>query len=174
MKTQWKVDPMHSEVGFKVRHMMITNVTGSFGSFDASAETEGEDFSNAKLQFEANIDSISTGVADRDAHLKSDDFFNAEQYPKLSFTSSTIEMDGDELVIEGDITIRDVTKRIKLNGEFGGIVVDPYNQTKAGITINGKIKRSEFGLKWSALTEAGSVVVADEIKLQSEIQFVKQ
>ncbi len=174
MNTQWKVDPMHSEVGFKVRHMMITNVTGSFATFDAHAETEGDDFSNAKFQFEAQIDSIQTGVADRDAHLKSDDFFNAEQYPKLTFSSTNVAVNGEEIEIEGDITIRDVTKRVKLSGEFGGIVVDPYNQTKSGFTLNGKIKRSDFGLKWNALTEAGSVVVSDEIKLQSEIQFVKQ
>lgn len=174
MNTQWKVDPMHSEVGFKVRHMMITNVNGSFGTFNAEAQTEGEDFSNAQFSFEADIESINTGVADRDAHLKSDDFFNAEQYPKLTFKSTNVEKDGDEMTIEGDMTIRDVTKKIKLSGEFGGVVVDPYGQTKAGLTVTGRIKRSEFGLKWNAVTEAGSVVVSDDIKLLNEIQLVKQ
>lgn len=174
MNTQWNVDPMHSEVGFKVRHMMITNVNGSFGTFNAKAQTEGDDFSTAQFEFEADINSINTGVADRDTHLKSDDFFNAEQFPKLTFKSTSVQKDGDDLIIEGDMTIRDITKRIKLNGEFGGVAVDPYGQTKAGLTINGKIKRSEFGLTWSAVTEAGNVVVGDDIKLLNEIQLVKQ
>lgn len=175
MATKWNVDNMHSEVGFKVKHMMITNVSGSFGKFNASAETEGDDFTTAKFGFSAEIDSINTGVADRDAHLKSDDFFNAEQYPEMTFKSTGItKIDDENYVINGDLTIRDVTKPVQLNAEFGGIAVDPYGQTKAGFTINGKIKRSEYNLKWSAITEAGSIVVSDEIKLHSELQFVKQ
>lgn len=175
METKWKVDPTHSEVGFKVKHMMITNVNGSFGSFDAEAETEGDDFTKGQFSFSADIDSINTGVADRDAHLKSDDFFNAADYPKLNFKSTSVKDNGDgELTISGELSIRDVTKSIELNAEFGGIVVDPYGQTKAGLTINGKIKRSEYGLKWSAITEAGSIVVSDDIKLITELQFVKQ
>ena len=175
METNWKVDPTHSEVGFKVKHMMITNVNGSFGTFDAEALTEGEDFSSAKFSFSADINSINTGVTDRDTHLKSDDFFNAEKYPKLNFKSTSVKDKGDgELLITGELSIRDVTKQVELEAEFGGIVVDPYGQTKAGLTINGKIKRSEFGLKWNAITEAGSIVVSDDIKLITELQFVKQ
>lgn len=175
METKWKVDPTHSEVGFKVKHMMITNVNGSFGSFDAEAVTQGDDFSKAQFSFSADIDSVNTGVADRDAHLKSDDFFNAAEYPKLNFKSTSVKDNGDgELTIAGELSIRDVTKLIELSAEFGGIVVDPYGQTKAGLTINGKIKRSEYGLKWSAITEAGSIVVSDDIKLITELQFVKQ
>lgn len=175
MKTNWKVDPTHSEVGFKVKHMMITNVNGSFGSFDAQAVTEENDFSKAEYSFSANIDSINTGVADRDAHLKSDDFFNAEAFPQLNFKSTSVTEKGNgELRITGELSIRDVTKQVDLDAEFGGIVVDPYGQTKAGLTITGKIKRSEFGLKWSAITEAGSIVVSDDIKLETELQFIKQ
>jgi len=175
METKWKVDPTHSEVGFKVKHMMITNVNGSFGSFDANASTNGDDFSSAQFSFSADIDSINTGVADRDTHLKSDDFFNASEYPKLNFKSTSVESKGNgELAITGELSIRDVTKQIVLDAEFGGIVVDPYGQTKAGLTINGKVKRSEYGLKWSAITEAGSIVVSDEIKMIAELQFVKQ
>lgn len=175
METNWKVDPTHSEVGFKVKHMMITNVNGSFGNFDAEAITHGEDFSSAKFSFSADINSINTGVADRDAHLKSDDFFNAEQYPKLNFKSTSIKDNGDgELNIEGELSIRDITKPVVLKAEFGGIVVDPYGQTKAGLTVNGKIKRSEYDLKWNAITEAGSIVVSDEVRLIAELQFVKQ
>lgn len=166
---------MHSEIGFKVKHMMITNVNGTFGQFTATATTDGDDFSTAQFNFSAGIDSINTGVADRDAHLKSDDFFNAEAYPELTFKSTGVSKKDDEnYVISGELTIRDVTKHVDLDAEFGGIVVDPYGQTKAGLTITGKIKRSEFGLKWSAITEAGSIVVSDEIKLNSEVQLIKQ
>ena len=174
MSTQWKIDPMHSEINFKAKHMMITNVTGSFKSFRATAETDGEDFSNPTFEFEADIDSITTGVDDRDAHLKSDDFFNAEEYPVLKFKSTNVKKDGDDLVIEGEMTIRDVTKPVTLNAEFGGIAQDPYGQTKAGLTVEGSINRKEFGLKWSAVTEAGNVVVSDKIRLHTEMQFVKQ
>ncbi len=175
MKTNWNIDTMHSEIGFKVRHMMITNVNGSFGQFSATANTDGDDFSNGSFAFSAAIDSINTGVADRDAHLKSDDFFNAEAYPALTFNSTSVnKKDAEHYEISGDLTVRDVAQKITLLAEFGGIVVDPYGQTKAGLTISGKINRSEFGLKWSAITEAGNIVVSDEIKLHAEIQFVKQ
>ena len=175
MKTNWNIDNMHSEIGFKVKHMMITNINGSFGQFSATAETEGDDFSTASFNFSAAINSINTGVTDRDNHLKSDDFFNAEAFPELIFKSTAITKKDDEnYVISGDLTIRDVTKHIDLAAEYGGIVVDPYGQIKAGFTINGKIKRSEFGLKWNALTEAGSIVVSDEIKLAAEVQLIKE
>jgi len=175
MKTNWNIDTMHSEIGFKVRHMMITNVNGSFGQFSATASSEGDDFANASFAFSAAIDSINTGVADRDAHLKSDDFFNAEAYPALTFNSTSVLKKNDEhYEISGDLTIRDVTQKITLSAEFGGIVVDPYGQTKAGFSITGIIKRSEFGLKWSAITEAGSIVVSDDIKLAAEVQMIKQ
>jgi polyisoprenoid-binding protein YceI len=172
--TKWTIDNMHSEIGFKVKHMMISNVSGNFGQFSGSAETEGTDFSKGSFNFSADIDSISTGVADRDGHLKSDDFFNAEKYPQLTFKSTGVKLNDDSLRIVGDMTIRDVTKQIELDAELSDVVVDPYGQTKVGLSINGKVKRSEFGLKWSAITEAGSIVVSDDIKLNCEIQFVQQ
>ncbi len=175
METNWNVDKMHSEVGFKVKHMMITNVSGTFGEFDVNATTQGDDFSTANIGFSVNIDSINTGVADRDGHLKSDDFFNAEAYPQMTFKSTGITKKDDEnFAISGDLTIRDITKKVDFDAEFGGIVVDPYGQTKAGLTVSGKLKRSEFGFKWSAITEAGSIVVSDDIKLSGEIQLIKQ
>jgi polyisoprenoid-binding protein YceI len=175
MKTNWTVDNMHSEIGFKVKHMMITNVSGTFGQFEASATTDGDDFSTANFNFSAEIDSIQTGVADRDAHLKSEDFFHAAAFPTMRFSSSKIvKNDSENYTIHGDLTIRDVTREVELEAEFGGIVVDPYGQTKAGFSLTGKIKRSNFGLTWSAITEAGSIVVSDDIKLSSEIQFIKQ
>ena len=175
METNWKVDSMHSEVGFKVRHMMISNVSGSFGSFDATAQTNGDDFSAAKFDFSAAIDSINTGVADRDGHLKSADFFDAENHPALKFTSIDVKkVSDDALEIAGNLEIKGTVKPVVFKAEFAGIAVDPYGQTKAGMTLSGSIKRSEFGLTWSAVTEAGHIVVADEIKLGAELQFIKQ
>ena len=173
--TKWTIDNLHSEIGFKVKHMMITNVSGNFTQFNGSIQTEDHDFSKGKFEFSAEIDSINTGVADRDGHLKSDDFFNAEKYPQLTFKSTGVKrLSNEELVIEGEMTIRDVTKPVALSAELSEIVVDPYGQTKVGMAITGKIKRSDYGLKWNAVTEAGSIVVSDEIKLNCEVQFVKQ
>jgi len=175
METNWKVDSMHSEVGFKVRHMMISNVSGSFGAFDATAATNGDDFSTAKFSFNAQIDSINTGVADRDGHLKSADFFDAENHPALRFNSTAVTKINDEtLEIAGNLEIKGQVKPVVLKAEFAGIAVDPYGQTKAGMTLSGSIKRSEFGLTWSAVTEAGHIVVSDDIKLAAELQFIKQ
>ena len=174
MATNWKIDNSHSVIGFKVRHMMISNVTGTFGDFSATAVTEGNDFSTANFTFRAGIDSINTGVADRDGHLKSADFFDAPSFPDLTFSSTCVNgINSEELEIVGDLTIRGVSKEVKLKADFNGIAVDPYGQTKAGLSIVGKIKRSEFGLVWSAVTEAGNIVVGDEITLNIEIQFIK-
>jgi polyisoprenoid-binding protein YceI len=174
MTTNWNIDSTHSVIGFKVRHMMISNVTGTFGDFNATAETAGDDFSTAKFSFRAGIDSINTGVVDRDGHLKSADFFDSANHPDLTFVSKSVnKISEEELEILGDMTIRGTTKSVKLKAEFNGIAVDPYGQTKAGLSIIGKIKRSEFGLVWSAVTEAGNIVVGDEITLNTEIQFVK-
>jgi polyisoprenoid-binding protein YceI len=171
----YKIDPTHSEIKFKVKHLMITNVTGEFKTFDATLESDKEDFSDAKIRFEADINSINTNQEQRDAHLKSDDFFNAEKYPKLSFVSKElIPIKTSDYKLVGDLTIRDITKEVTLEVEFGGTMVDFYGQTKIGFEINGKISRSEFGLKWSAVTEAGGVVVSDDVKLHLGAQMVKQ
>lgn len=168
--SKWIIDGAHSEIAFKVKHMMISTVTGHFGKFDASLETANDDFSNADIRFSADVDSISTKNSDRDAHLKSDDFFNAEAYPQITFVSKSF--DGSELT--GDLTIRDVTKEVTLDVDFNGIAVDPYGQTKAGFEIKGEVNRKDFNLKWSAVTEAGSIVVSDKVKLVADVQFIKQ
>jgi len=171
----YKIDAAHSEITFKVKHLMITNVTGSFTKFDATLESSQEDFSDAKITFEADVDSISTNNEQRDGHLKSDDFFNAEKYPKLSFTSTEFKkVSGDEYKLIGDLTIRDVTKRVELDVEYSGTVTDPWGQVKAGFEINGKIQRKEFNLSWNAVTEAGGVVVSDDVKLHLNVQLIKQ
>lgn len=174
-KTLWKIDPTHSEVQFKVKHLVISTVTGSFGSFDGQIESDDDHFENAKATFTADIDSITTNNADRDQHLKSDDFFNAEKFPQLKFESTNFEKTGDgEYKVTGDLTIRDITKEIVLDVVHGGTVGDPYGQTKSGFEVTGAINRKEFGLTWNAVTEAGSVVVSDKIKLQLNVQFVQQ
>lgn len=168
--TKWSIDNAHSDVAFKVRHMMISTVTGHFEDFDATVKTDGDSFENASIEFSAKTDSINTKNKDRDNHLKSDDFFNAEKFPEMKFISKSF--DGEKLV--GDLTIRDVTKEVTLNAEFNGIAVDPYGQTKAGFEIAGEINRKEFDLTWSAVTEAGSIVVSDKVRLVIDAQFTKQ
>jgi len=175
MAIKWKIDPAHSEIQFKVKHLMITTVTGYFKTFDLEVETETDDFNTAeKIEFVADIDSIDTNNAQRDTHLKSDDFFNADSHPQLKFVGKKYESSGDEAILHGDLTIRDITKPISLKVEFGGTVVDPWGQQKAGFTIAGKINRKDFNLTWNAVTEAGQVVVSNEIKIHAEVQLVKQ
>ncbi len=172
---KWLIDPSHSEVQFKIKHLVISTVTGSFNEFGGEIETEKDDFSDAKASFFANIDSISTNNAQRDGHLKSDDFFGVATYPKLNFVATGFEKkSGDNYILKGDLTIKDVTKSVELNVEFGGVAKDPYNQIKAGFEITGKINRKDFGLAWSALTETGGLLVGDDVKLIVNAQFVKQ
>ncbi len=168
MATKWNLDPTHSEITFKVRHMMISNVKGAFNSFSAEIEAEDNTFKNAKVSATVNTDSIDTNNADRDTHLKSADFFNAEANPTITFESSALSDD-----ITGNLTINGVTKPIELDVDFGGINVDPWGNTKAGFTFEGKIKRSDFGLNWNAALETGGVLVSDEVKIAGELQFVK-
>ena len=175
MAIQWKLDPTHSEIQFKVKHLMITTVTGYFKKFDLSLETDNDNFGTSKnIVFSADIDSIDTNNEQRDTHLKSPDFFDASTHAQLKFAGKKYEVAGKEAKLHGDLTIKGITKPISLQVEFGGMVVDPYGQTKAGFTVHGKISRKDFGLTWSAVTEAGQVVVSDEIKIASEIQLVKQ
>lgn len=173
--SKWAIDPSHSEISFKVKHLVVTTLTGKFDAFEGALETANDDFSDANISFSADIASINTGNADRDGHLKSDDFFNAEAFPKLTFASTSFTKVGaDEYKLAGNITLRDVTKPIELTVEYGGTATDPWGNVKAGFEINGKIKRKEFGLKWDAITEAGGAVVSDEVKLHLNVQLVKQ
>ena len=172
----WVIDPSHSEIQFKIKHLMITNVTGSFNIFQVSVQTEEEDFMKAKVSFTADVVSISTGNEQRDGHLKSAEFFDAATYPQVKFAATKYEnVDNDgSYELYGDLTIRDITKNIKLDVEFGGVVKDGYGNTKAGFSINGKINRKDFGLTWSAITEAGGIVVSDDVKIACEVQLIEQ
>lgn len=168
--TKWNIDNSHSEIGFKVKHMMISTVKGHFEDYHALIETSKDDFSDAQFSFSAKTASINTKNNDRDTHLKSDDFFNSEKFPEMTFTSKSY--DGDNLV--GDLTIRDVTKEVTLDVDLNGVAVDPYGQTKAGFEMTGKINRKDFNLTWSAVTEAGNIVVSDTVTLVIDAQFIKQ
>jgi polyisoprenoid-binding protein YceI len=171
----YKIDAAHSEITFKVKHLMITNVTGSFTKFDATLDAAKEDFTDATISFNADVNSISTNNADRDVHLKSDDFFSAEKFPTLSFVSTELKkVNGDDYKLLGNLTIKDVTKPIELSAEFLGAAVDPWGQSKAGFEVSGKINRTDFGLNWNAAIEAGGVLVSEDVKLQFNVQFTKQ
>lgn len=173
--TKWAIDPMHSEVQFKVKHLVISTVTGFFKSFEGSLETENEDFSDAKIEFSIDIASLDTNQTMRDDHLKSAEFFDAEKYPHITFKSTSFTKTGDdEYKLVGDLTIRDVTKPVSLDVEFGGSAADFYGNTKAGFEITGKINRKEFGLTWDGVTEAGAIVVGEDIKLTINAQLAKQ
>jgi polyisoprenoid-binding protein YceI len=172
----WTLDPTHSEVQFKIKHLMITNVTGQFSDFNASVQTEDEDFMTAKISFTADIDSLTTNNEQRDNHLKSADFFDLVNYPLLKFVATKYEnVDHDgSYELFGDLTVRNITKPIKLDVEFGGIIKDPWGNTRAGFTISGKINRKEYGLQWHAVTEAGGVVVSDDVRIHCNMEFIKQ
>ena len=170
---KWTIDPTHSEVGFKVKHMMFTNVKGLFNDYSAEIDFN-DDLKEANLQFEAKINSIFTNNTDRDNHLKSADFFDAEQYPTLNFKSTKIEGNGSEYEITGDLTIKGITKPVTLNAEFSGLMTDPWGNTKVGLNLDGKINRKDFGLTYNAALETGGVLVGDDVKLNAEIQLVEQ
>lgn len=173
--TKWILDPSHSEVEFKIKHMMISTVTGTFGKFDATVETEGEDFTTAKVTFNIDVDSINTKNEQRDGHLKSVDFFDAANFPAIKFVATKYEnVDNDgSYEVYGDLTIRDITRSEKFDAEFGGVIKDPWGNTRAGITISGKINRKQFGLAWSGATETGSLIVGEDVKIHVALEFVK-
>ncbi len=172
---KWVIDPTHSEIQFKVKHLMISTVTGHFKKFNLVATTNEDDFSTVHdVIFTIDSDSVDTNNEQRDTHLKSADFFNCEVYRQIEFNGTSYDRSGNEGKLTGNLSIRGVGKPVIVNIEFGGIVVDPYGQTKAGFTIEGKINRKEFGLTWDALTEAGNVVVGDEVKFNGEIQLIRQ
>ena len=174
-KTKWVLDAAHSEIGFKVKHLMLTNVKGEFKTFEASIYTTGDDFMSAEIDFWLDPASVDTRSADRDGHLKSADFFDVENHKQINFVANTYEaVDNDgSYELYGDLTIKGITHRIKLDVEFGGVMTDPWGNKKAGFTINGKINRKDFGLNWNAALEAGGVLVSDEVRMSCEVQLMK-
>ena len=174
-ETKWAVDPTHSKIGFKVKHLMISNVLGSFREFEGEVTTVGNDFSKSVISFSLNTASIDTEIADRDGHLKSGDFFDAENFPKISFEGSGLtDLGGDMFELTGNLTIKGVTLPTTLAVEFGGINSDPWGNVKAGFSVTGKIKRKDWGLAWNAALETGGVLVGEEVKTNCDIQLVKK
>lgn len=173
-KNKWVSDPDHSEVYFKVKHLMISTVTGHFKKFTVDAITENNDFGNtARIEFSADVDSIDTKNDDRDNHLRSAEFFDAANYNEIKFSGTGYSGTKENGKLTGDLTIKKVTKAITVNVEFGGITFDGYGQEKAGFSVEGNLSRKEFGITWDALTEAGNVVVGDEVRFFAEIQLIK-
>lgn len=173
-KIVWNLDSTHSEIGFKVKHMMISNVSGYFEKFSLKVETEGLDFTKSNIEFIADTASVNTDNAQRDGHLKSADFFDSENFPSMKFESTKVEFSGNNnYIMHGNLTIKEISKQIKLNVEFGGTGKDPWGNERAGFNIEGKINRSEWNLTWNAALEAGGVLVSDEVRIFAEIELIK-
>lgn len=174
-KTKWTIDPSHSEIAFKVKHLMIVNVKGVFTEYNASIYTIDDDFTTAEFDFWMNPNSLKTNDEKRDAHLRSADFFDTEHHKEITFRSNTIEKTGeDEYELWGDLTIKGISKKIKLNVEFGGIQKDPWGGERAGFAITGKVNRKDWELNWNAVLESGGVLVGDNVNIACEVELVKQ
>ncbi|MBK8499237.1 MAG: YceI family protein [Flavobacteriales bacterium] len=174
-RTKWALDPAHSELVFKVKHLMISNVKGEFQKFNASIEAVGIDFSDARVHASMDATSIFTNDENRDKHLRSADFFDTERHPHLEFNGTGMQhVGGTDYRLTGDLTMKGVTKPVTLDVEFGGINTDPWGNEKAGFTLSGKINRKDWGLNWNAALETGGVLVSEEVRISAEVQFVKQ
>jgi polyisoprenoid-binding protein YceI len=170
----WAVDKMHSNVNFSVSHLVISEVDGSFKVFDGKITTEKDDFTDAKIEFSVEVNSINTDNTMRDDHLKGDDFFNAASFPKMTFTSTSFKkVSGNKYKLEGNMTVRNVTKKVSFDVVYGGIAKDPYGNIKAGFKASGSINRLQYGLKWNTMTEAGGAVVGADVDLKIKLEFVK-
>lgn len=173
-RTKWVVDPAHSELSFKVKHLMITNVKGEFREFEANVYTEGKELMTSDIELRINPASITTGDAQRDGHLKSADFFDVENHRQIIFTGNSFEkVEDGNYILHGNLEMRGVTKPVKLDVEFGGVMKDPWGNEKAGFTVNGKINRKEWGLNWNAALETGGVLVSEEVRINGDVQLVK-
>ncbi len=174
-QTKWVLDPAHSEILFKVRHMMITNVKGEFRTFNATVLTEGDDFSKGTVEVTIEANSVFTNNTDRDTHLKSADFFDVENHKELKFTGTSLtRLDEDNYLLKGLLNIKGIAKEVSFDVEFGGINKDPWGNMKAGFSLNGKINRKDWELNWNAALETGGVLVSDEVRITAEVQFVKE
>ncbi|HLX91027.1 MAG TPA: YceI family protein [Puia sp.] len=173
--TKWVLDPTHSILGFKIKHLMISNVSGTFKNFSAEVKTNGTDFTSAQIDLTAEMESIFTNNEQRDAHLRASDFFEVEHYPVLQFRSTKIEkIDNDTFALYGELTLKGITRPVKLHVAYNGVAKDPWGGERAGFVITGKINRSEWGINFNGVLEKGGVVLSDEVRIESELQLVKQ
>jgi polyisoprenoid-binding protein YceI len=173
--TKWDLDPTHSELQFKVRHLLVSNVTGHFKNFTASVETQGDDFTTAKVHLTAEVASISTNNEQRDGHLNTADFFDSVNHPQMTFEGDKLEKSGlDEYKLHGTLTMRGVSKPVTLNVEFGGIVQDPWGNTRTGFSVTGKINRKEYGVSFSMVSETGGILLGEDVSIHANVEFVKE
>ena len=173
--SKWNLDPTHAEIQFKIRHLMVSYVTGQFTRFNATLQTTGEDLTRAKVKLAADVTSISTNNEQRDAHLKNPDFFDVENHPELTFESDRLEkISEDEYKVYGTLTMRGVSKPIVLQAEYGGITTDPWGNTRTGFSVTGKINRKDFGVSFGMVSETGGVLLGDEVKISANVEFVKE
>ncbi|GAA3390485.1 YceI family protein [Streptomyces roseoviridis] len=170
----YTIDPAHSSIGFTVRHAMVTNVRGGFGEYEGTLDLNGSDPASSSAAIDVRIASVDTGIADRDAHLRGGDFFDAERFPLMTFRSTGAEQLGGDLYrITGDLTIKDVTKPLSIDLEFNGVATDVYGNERVGFEGSAEILRSEWGLTWNAALETGGVMVSDKVKLTFDISAIR-
>lgn len=173
--TVWALDPAHSRLEFSAKHMVISSVKGHFNSFNVNVRTDGDDFKTAEIDVTIDVKSIDTGIADRNNHLKSDDFFNAEKYPEITFKGSSVrQLDEEHYSVLGYLTIRGISKPVELSVELGGTVNDPWGNVRTGFSLSTSIDRFDYDLKWNALMETGGAIVGKTIKISADIELVKQ
>jgi len=174
-QTKWLSDVTHSELGFKIRHLMISNVTGSFRDFQVAVDAPGDDFSKAQVKLTARMDSVSTNNEQRDAHLRNSDFFEVEKHPELEFVSTGIERKSDDTFdLRGNLTLKGITRPVQLHVEHNGTTKDPWGNERAGFFVTGKIERSQWGINFNSVLETGGIALGEEVKIQSELELVKQ
>jgi polyisoprenoid-binding protein YceI len=173
-QNSWSLDKSHSSLKFGVKHLVVSEVEGSFKSFTGSVKAKDDTFADAQIEFAADVNSVNTDDEKRDGHLKSDDFFNAEKFPQMKFVSKSFKKAGkDKYKLTGDLTIRDVTKTVTFDVDFGGVVKDPWGNIKAGFKATTSINRFDYNLKWNTVLEAGGAVVGKEIKITANIEMAK-
>jgi polyisoprenoid-binding protein YceI len=173
--TKWALDAVHSEVHFKVKHMLVSTVTGQFKTFNATVETQGDDITTAKVHFAADVSSISTNNDQRDGHLKTGDFFDAENHPQIIFDGAGLEKaDGDNYKLHGTLNMRGVSKPVTLNVEYGGVMQDPYGNTRTGFSVTGKVNRKEYGVSFNTVSEAGSLLLGEEVTISANVELVQE
>jgi len=169
----WALDPTHSEVTFSVKHLAISKVRGTFERFTATIVT-AEDPTKSTVEANIEVASVNTNQKERDNHLRTNDFFKPDEFPNITFVSTSVVLDGDDITVLGDLSLRGVTRSVTLSGEFGGIVIDGYGQTKAGFTASTKINRHDYGVSWNAALEAGGFTLGDDVTIGFELQFTLQ
>ena len=173
--SKWALDTAHSEIGFKIKHLMITTVSGKFDKFEASVDTDGDDFSTARINFSAEVGSVNTNNEQRDGHLKGAEFFDSAKYPALTFNHGQLQpLKENKYTLQGDLSLHGVTKPVTLDVEFEGIAKDPWGNTKAGFTITGKVNRKDWGLNWNGPLETGGVLLGEEVKIEVQAQLTRQ